>query len=168
MDNGGNTEQLLETYILRIRSVLEYCAPVWGALLNGKQKHVLEMQQRKCVNIILGSNASSHAKNLSKLSIQTLEDRRQELTLNFAIKTYRSPKHTSWYTPSPQPMANTRQKLLRFVVPLTTTLRGSLAPIAYMTMLLNNMSDVDFMRQCEPLYLPSSLNPPPPTHNAPK
>ena len=55
-------------------------------------------------------------------------------------KTYKGPKHNSWFTPLPTPKANTRQEPL----PVVETQRASSALITYMTQLLNNLSDVEF------------------------
>ena len=65
-------------------------------------------------------------------------------------KTYKGPKHNSWFTPSPTPKANTRQIQTRFILPVVKTQRASSAPITYMTQLLNNLSDVEFKRLCKP------------------
>ena len=74
-ENGATVPQLVESYKMRIRTVLEYCCPVWHALLNGRQVHELELVQKRCLSIILGAGASSHAKNLLKLNLTSLKAR---------------------------------------------------------------------------------------------
>ena len=148
-ENGASKSQLVETYKVRIRTVLEYCCPVWGALINGRQSQELELIQRRCASIILGTEAQSHSRNLEKLGLETLEDRRLEITKQFAFKTLTSPQHSFWYKHTPDTGVNTRCSKPRYVIPRTTTVRGSASPISFMTELINNLSDEDFMKYCK-------------------
>ena len=58
-ERGASRDQMVATYLMRIRSVLEYAAPVWGALITGVQSQVLEDMQRQALSIILGREAQS-------------------------------------------------------------------------------------------------------------
>ena len=88
---GVNLEVLKVNYCVRVRSILEYAAPIWGGLLNGLQCHALEEVQRLACLIILGGQASSYEKNLLKLELPTLSSHRSQLTRDFAFGCYRNP-----------------------------------------------------------------------------
>ena len=49
---GVNTEELINIYILYVRSLLEYCAVVWHSTLTVEQKNNLESVQKLCLNPI--------------------------------------------------------------------------------------------------------------------
>ena len=51
---GASSKQLLDLYLARVRSTLEYGAPVFGPLLNGLQSNELEAVQRRLVPFIKG------------------------------------------------------------------------------------------------------------------
>ena len=151
---------------MHVRLVLEYCCPIWGSLINGRQKQELELIQKRCVSIILGASASSHAKNLAKLELCTLEERRFELTRTFAFKVLVSHRHSFWFTHVPHTGVNTRPHIPgyimpktrppRYIIPKTRTIGGSGAPISFMTSIINELSDEDFDKYCQ------GAKPPPP------
>ena len=58
---GVPTEDLLDIYVLYIRSVLEYCAVVWHSGLNTDQITSLERVQKTCLRVILGDNYVSYS-----------------------------------------------------------------------------------------------------------
>ena len=43
---GVSTEDLLDVYVLFIRSIVEYCAVVWHSSLTSEQSNSLEMIQK--------------------------------------------------------------------------------------------------------------------------
>ena len=96
-------EILTTTYCVRVRSILEYAAPIWGGLLNGLQVFALEEVQRLACLVILGGQASSYIQNLVKLQLPKLSIRREEITREFAVKCYKSNLHRWWFKPPPPP-----------------------------------------------------------------
>ena len=51
---GTCTDDLIETYVLFIRSKLEYCSVVWHSRLTGEQRNLLERVQKTYLRVILG------------------------------------------------------------------------------------------------------------------
>ena len=88
---GGTTEQLLTVYQTRIRSTLEFAAPVFHSGLTLDQSRQLEMIQKKALVIILGVNYTSYESALSELNVERLDHRRTELCYSFALKCTNSP-----------------------------------------------------------------------------
>ena len=53
---GTTKEDLLDVYILYIRSILEYCSVVWHSTLTVQQSKDIENVQKLCLKIILGED----------------------------------------------------------------------------------------------------------------
>ena len=90
---GGTQEQLLTTYTTRIRSTLEFAAPVFHSGLTQEQSRQIEMVQKKALAIILGNQYTSYGSALTSLNLERLDNRRTELAYNFALKCAQSNRH---------------------------------------------------------------------------
>ena len=64
---GANQCQILTAYLVRIRPVIEYGAAVYGAVLSGVQAREIENLQMHSLQLVLGSQSQSYAKNRIKL-----------------------------------------------------------------------------------------------------
>ena len=80
-------------YIWYIRTTLEYAAQVWHSGLTQEQHDSLERIQKRCLRIILGTQYGNYRTALEALSMQSLHDRREQLTLRFARSLLRSREH---------------------------------------------------------------------------
>ena len=89
---GTPAEDLKEIYILFIRSILEQSATVWHSSLTQENKDDLERVQKTALKVILQDNYKGYKNSLARLDIETLENRRIELCLNFAIKSSKNEK----------------------------------------------------------------------------
>ena len=83
---GPSLEDLKTIYILFIRSLLEQSATVWHSSLTQDNKNDLERMQKTALKIILGNKYKSYRDALTLLEIDSLEERRENLCLNFAQK----------------------------------------------------------------------------------
>ena len=83
---GASVEDLKLIYFLYIRSQLEQSATVWHSTLTLKNRRDLERVQKTAIKIILNNQQNSYKKSLTKLEMETLPERREILSLNFAIK----------------------------------------------------------------------------------
>ena len=77
---------LIEIYTSFIRSRLEYCVPVWNASLTEDDKVDIERIQKTAIRRITEDNDISFEEALKLVNLKTLEERREELCLDFAIK----------------------------------------------------------------------------------
>ena len=89
-------EELMNIYILYVRSILEQSATVWHSSLTEENKNDLERVQKTALKVILGD--MSYENILKILDIETLNDRRIDLCLNFARKSSKHPK-MKWMFP---------------------------------------------------------------------
>ena len=69
------------------------------------------MVQKKACTIILGKDYVSYENALTILNLERLNTRRTDLTLNFAIKCSKSPKHSHFFPLNNVAMENIRNKL---------------------------------------------------------
>ena len=83
---GTPPEDLKLIYILFVRSILEQSATVWHSSLSQENANDLERVQKSALKIILNGSYKSYEQSLAQLDIQSLNDRREMLCLNFALK----------------------------------------------------------------------------------
>ena len=128
-------EDLLEIYILYIRSVVEQSAVVWASSLTKGEQKDIERVQKVALRIILKNDYSSYPEALKFTGLDTLSARRAKLCLNFAKKCTKSDK-TSEMFPLNITEVNTRNPENYFVTPARTD-RLARSAIPYMQRLLN-------------------------------
>ena len=90
---GVGVQDLIEIYILFIRSVAEYCAVAFHSLLTMEQSHKLERIQKTSLKVILGVMYVDYSSALEMCGLQTLAMRRQARCLEFARKCLRHPRN---------------------------------------------------------------------------
>ena len=105
---GASTLQLLQVYLTRVRSTLEFAAPVFHSGLTKEQSRKIEMCQKKALAIIMGNRYTSYTFALQHLNLERLETRRENLCLSFAEMCTRNPKHQAMFPPNPNYRSNMR------------------------------------------------------------
>ena len=138
---GATKDELLDVYFKQCRSVLELAVPVWTAGLSKEDIVLLERVQKTALAIVLGKAYSGYKNALEYLNVKTLEERRNDLCLNFAKKAAKSEKYQHWFVKSAAvPTVNTRSdkpKNNYKEVP-TRTDRYKDSPLPFLTKLLNS------------------------------
>ena len=122
--------ELIEIYILYIRSVLESSAVVWNSSLTQGQEKELERVQKVALRIILKDQYENYENALLSCSIPTLKDRRKALSLSFAKKCVKN-ENTSKMFPVNRAYYNTRNKE-KYAVTRTKMSRLAKIAIPYM------------------------------------
>ena len=74
---GVSREDLLNIYVLYIRSVTEYCSVAFHSRLTQEQSNKLERIQKTCLKVILGEEYISYDSALEMCGLQTLYSRRE-------------------------------------------------------------------------------------------
>ena len=72
---GTNTEDLLDIYILFVRSVAEYCSVVFHSSMTQEESEKLERIQKTCLRVILGDMYVSYEAALEMTGLQTLSQK---------------------------------------------------------------------------------------------
>ena len=135
-------EEMVNIYILYIRSRLEQSAVVWNSSLTKGEVLDLERVQKVALRIILGGKYTTYEQALQISGLQTLVLRRKSLCLQFAKKCIKS-NHSSDLFPLRKPTANTRNKE-KYIVTTAHTSRLAKSAIPNMQRLLNE----DWLNQC--------------------
>ena len=132
---GAQSNSLLEVYTKQIRSILEFGVPVWQGSITLAEKTDIERVQKCALHIILGTEYSSYRDALHTLKMNTLEERRTNLCLKFALKCEAHPKFRNWF----QLTNNTYQtrRKTKYKVIHANHSRYITSPLGYLTKLLN-------------------------------
>ena len=96
-DMGATREQLLNLWIQKGRSELEFASPVFFSRLTEDQNKQIEKIQRMALAIILQNDYKSYSSALNILSQKTLADRRQEAAIRFGEKCLVNPRHADMF-----------------------------------------------------------------------
>ena len=98
---GVSKEDLLDIYILFIRSVTEYCAVAFHSSLTQQQSDKLEKIQKTCLKVILGDMYVSYTAALEMCGLQTLYERRLKRCLDFSLKCVKHPRNRRMFPLNP-------------------------------------------------------------------
>ena len=83
---GADKEELKNIYILFVRSILEQSSVVWNKSLTKDQKTDIERVQKTALKIILNQPDINYRKAMNQVNLESLEERRDQLSLQFAKK----------------------------------------------------------------------------------
>ena len=136
---GVSREDLLDIYILFIRSVTEYCAVVFHSSLTQENSRKLEQIQKTCLKVILGEDYMDYESALSICGIQTLADRREQRCLDFTLKCTKHERNRRMFPANPQ-YNNRVRGSEPYQVNFANTERYKKSAIPYCQRLLNKHS----------------------------
>ena len=120
---GFKTEELLTLWKVVLRPIAEYAAPLWHSNLLECDIKKLEKLQKTAIGLILGTiyidhkqyykvngKAVPYTDALKYCDLPTLSERRETLTTNFALETYKSGLHKDFFEEENADRPNTRSK----------------------------------------------------------
>ena len=128
-------EEMVNIYILYIRSVLESSAVVWHSSITKAEEMQIERVQKTALKIILASEYESYTTALDRSGLQTLSERRKILCKKFAKNCIKNEQMNHIFPLNPSNVS-TRFKEKFHVQPATTE-RLAKSAIPYMQRLLN-------------------------------
>ena len=91
---GAMQIDLVDVFVKQIRSVVEFGVPVWHSSITHMERNEIERVQKSFCKILLGDKYVSYSQSLSILKLETLETRRKNSSLRFALK---AEKHDKFY-----------------------------------------------------------------------
>ena len=134
---GVNTDDLLDIYILFIRSVTEYCAVSFHSSLTQQQSEKLEKIQKTCLKVIYGDAYTDYDTALEQSGLIRLSERRLNRCLSFSIRCLKDPKMKRIFPYNPS-----FSKKVRSSEPFTVNFAGTKtylkSAIPFCQRLLNN------------------------------
>ena len=147
---GLKQKELLTAWKVLLRPIAEYAAPLWHSGLSNCDSKKLERLQKRAVGLILGTTYVNYERcykvkgenvsyetALKFLEIPKLAERRESLTLTFAIDTLKSEIHKGFFEEKDNVRPNARFKpIVQEETCRTDRLKNSAIP--YMSKLLNN------------------------------
>ena len=128
-------EEMVNIYILFIRSVVEYACVVWHSSISNEESDNIERVQKTALRIILKSDYENYTSALRIACLTTLRERRQKLSLSFAKKCIKSDYNADLF-PEIDKMVNTRLHEKYYVTPARTE-RLAKSTIPYLQRMLN-------------------------------
>ena len=134
---GVPTKDLIDVYFLFVRSILEQSATVWHSGLTSENSNDIERVQKSALKIILKDKYKGYKNALAKLGLETLQNRRKQLCLNFARKCLKSRKIQHLFPENPKSHEMSTRNVNKFKVQFAHTERLKKSPIIYMQNLLN-------------------------------
>ena len=134
---GTSAEEKRNIYILYIRSVLEQSCVVWHSSLTKQNQEDLERVQKSAVRIINGKDIPDYSEALVQANLESLETRRKELCLNFALKCVKSQKFQNLFPLRVKEHAMEIRDEEKYCVQHANTDRLKNSTIPYMQRLLN-------------------------------
>ena len=134
---GVNTEDLIEIYILFIRSITEYCSVVFHSTLTMEQSEKLEKIQKTCLKIILDDSYVDYDAALEMCGLETLASRRHKRCLDFALKAVKHPKNRRLFPLSTVNTDHLMRKKEKYVVNFARTSSYQKSAIPFCQKLLN-------------------------------
>ena len=99
---GISAIELINIYILYIRSVLEYCSVVWHSTLTEDQNQAIERVQKTCLKIILGQDYQNYKQAMEYCGLKSLVERREQRCLQFTLKCLTHPVHKRMFPVNPK------------------------------------------------------------------
>ena len=134
-DFGLPMTEMINIYILYIRSILESSAVVWHSSITQFEERKIERIQKTALKVILASEYETYEKALLITGLSTLKERRKVLCKKFAKNCIKNEKMSHIF-PRNFSIVNTR-KQERFYVQPASTERLARSAIPYMQRLLN-------------------------------
>ena len=132
---GLPMEEMLEIYILYIRSILENSVVVWHSSITQAEHKSIERVQKVALRIILNDEYEDYQNALQISGLITLSERRKGLCKKFATNCIKNEKMSHMF-PTNQSLLETRNHEKYFVQPASTG-RLKKSAIPYMQRLLN-------------------------------
>ena len=106
---GVSEEDLIDIYVLFIRSVTEYCAVVFHSRLTQQDSMKLERIQKTCLKVILGDIYEDYQSALIRCGLQTLYERREKRCLDFSLRCLKNPKNQRIFPVNPEHNSRVRE-----------------------------------------------------------
>ena len=136
---GASYAELVNIYIMYIRSLLEQSCTVWHSGLTEENSQDLERIQKSALRIILQESYTNYENALNFLEIESLCERREALCLTFAKKCLNNEKMKHLFQPNKKVHTMETRFQEEYEVNLAKTERLKNSPIIYMQRLLNDI-----------------------------
>ena len=140
VDFGVPLDDLINIYVLYVRSILEQSCQVWHSSLTLENFQDLERVQKNALKIILQDEYLSYSNALNMTGLDTLFDRRSQLCLKFAQSCLKNDDMRDIFPLNNVPSAMDTRHRESFKVTASRNERHKNSIVPYMQRLLNSAS----------------------------
>ena len=107
---GFSDKFILEVYMKEIRSILEYCVPLWNGSITKKESEKIEKIQKSVLKLLLKNEYTSYSQACKQYNLEKLYMRRQKLCVKFSKKEIKKPENGIFqkFQPKSKRLAHTR------------------------------------------------------------
>ena len=134
---GVSEDDILFFFNIKIRSVLEFCAPVWSSMLTVENISDIERVQKIALKVILNEKYVDYDNACTLMNTKSLQLRRKDLSLNFALSCLKSEQHKHLFKQRKSVYYSLRN-IKSFEIPFCHSERYKSSPLPYLTTLLND------------------------------
>ena len=134
---GIPCDDLVNIYVLYVRSILEQSCQVWHSSLTLENFQALERVHKNALKIILQEEYISYSNALNKSGLSSLFERRSKLCLKFAKSCLKNPEMKKMFPLNPTTYSVQTRFREKFQVTDARTERLRSSAIPYMQRLLN-------------------------------
>ena len=135
---GIRIEDLIDIYILYIRSLTEYCSVSFHSSLTLEQSNKIERIQKTCLKVILSEMYVDYEAALEMTGLDTLYDRRVDRCLKFSLKSIKHERNQKLFPLNSNFGSMNTRHSERFEVNFATTEAYRNSAIPFCQRLLNN------------------------------
>ena len=94
---GAPRDKLITLYVLKVRSILMFGAICFHSSLTQAQSHKIELQQKRCLAVILGTDYKQYSSALIITGLPRLDKLREKACLKWSLKAQSNPSHTHMF-----------------------------------------------------------------------
>ena len=134
---GVSLEDLIDVYILYIRSITEYCSVVYHSSITQEESNKIERIQKICLKVILGDMYISYESALEMCGLNTLRERRETRCLDFALKCVKHSKNKRLFPLNDRKFGQNQNTKEVFEITWARTETFRMSTIPYCQRLLN-------------------------------
>ena len=134
---GVSNDDILHFFNVKIRSVLEFCAPVFTSMMTACNVSDIERVQKIAMKVILNDSYVDYQSGCNILNAKSLQLRRLDLSLNFAKACLKNPQHCHLFKQRKSTYYQLRN-IKSFEEPFCHTDRYKNSPLPFLTRLLND------------------------------
>ena len=130
-------QEMIQVYNSTIRSIIEFCSPVYSSMLTAGQSNRLENLQAKVTRIVFGSD-QTREERLTLAGLCPLQERRVARCRKFANKCLDSDRFKHWFLPHENTCSMRLRKTLNVQEYQALTNRRYNSPLFYLRRVLND------------------------------
>ena len=120
--------ELINIYVLYIRSVAEFSSVVWSSSLTEEDSIAIERIQKIALRIILKEEYTTYENALALMKLPSLKERREKLSLNFALKCTQNDKTVDMFPLAERTICTRNKEIYDVTFARTDLLKNSAIP----------------------------------------